>query len=346
MNVHFSVRSAEVWKVEGVFEERLAGGIFAVYSAGRLAYGQVGTVQWPLSVEAPCLKPAEGSYVFAVGQKGQQKYYVVKILNDISAADVRTLETTLQRFTAFRVSNEYPIEESVSEDDDRKSRESRTDKVVAGIGKAAAYAVQGITVTAATISKSIKAGGEKYKEGTPACQDPRPVDDTTKSRVKIAKSVAGKASAIAGVAVDAVASATSTIATAIVNSMGDNDNEDGSQKGKKKEATKKIAAASFVAAVEVYEAMEKAFELVAKSAARTTTDVVEHKYGKEYGETTSDGMAAAGHSAETFLAARHLGPKAVLKSTAKKTAVTYLTGTDKSQSSGGGKDHPTTGNGK
>lgn len=347
MSVHFSVRNAEVWKVEGTFEERLSEGIFSVYSAGRLAYGQVGPIQWPLSSESPCLKPAEGSYVFAVGQKPQQKYYVVKLPENNGEADVAALESALKRFTAFQVSDAYPIEESASEHDGRELEESRTDKIVAGIGKAATYAVHGIAAGAAAISKTIKMGGDKYKQKAPVCQDPKPVDEKTKNRVKMARSVAGKASAVAGVAVDAVASATATIANAIVNGMGDKGDADGSSKtAKKSSSAKRIGAASLVAAAEVYEAMQQAFVLVARNAARTTADVVEHAYGKEYGDTTYDGMAAAGHSADAVLATRHLGAKAVLKSTAKKTAVAYLGSPEGSQSSGHRNAHPALTDGK
>ena len=55
-------------------------------------------------------------------------------------------------------------------------------QIVAGIGKAATYAVQGIAAGASAISDSIKKSGDKYKQETGACQNPKRVDEKTKSR--------------------------------------------------------------------------------------------------------------------------------------------------------------------
>lgn len=62
------------------------------------------------------------------------------------------------------------------------------------------------------------------------------------------------------------------------------------------------------------------------------------RFGEEAGKVTGDGMAAAGHSANAFIQSTKLGTKAILKSTARKTAMGYV-GQNNNPAVSGTRDH-------
>ncbi|CAD7696759.1 unnamed protein product, partial [Ostreobium quekettii] len=256
------------------------------------------------------------------------------------AADavLEALDATLRSCTAFQMSDIHPAASPRPEHDEPEGGQTTTDKIVSGIGKAAVYAAQGLAVGATAISKKIKQGADKYKGSTEACESPKPVDEKTKARVETAKAVAKTASKITGAAIEAAAGLASSVATAIISSSKDKDKDlsaAGSSAGQSVgQSAKAIGAATLVAAAEVYEAMDEAFKLVARTAAKATAEVVEHKYGKDYGDTAYDAMSAAGHSAEAYTAMRKMGRKTVLK-VAKNTASSSLESSGAKSSQGG-----------
>lgn len=321
------VRDTELWKVEGTSHQKVAAGLWSLYKINDVAYSQVGSIQWQLTGSSPCLKPADGSYVFALSSQQQTIYYIVRIPHGLPELQIDAIETALASITAFEISATASSDTKQSEDIEKVTDEkpTTTDQIVSGIGKATTYAVQGISYGAHALKKTIHKGGELFKEKTTKGEEDKPVDEKTKKRLETAKKIGKTASAVTAVAVDTVATLTTQVASAVVSAVsGNKDGDSDRQQESTSTKVKKVGIATAAAAAEIYLAMEDAFKQIAQSGAETTATMVEHKYGKEYGDATYDALSATGHTAEAVMSGRKLGPKAVLKATAKKTAVEYV----------------------
>ncbi|GMH42958.1 hypothetical protein BSKO_10880 [Bryopsis sp. KO-2023] len=316
------VPNVELWKVYGNTDVRIAEGEWTIQASGNSVISQVGGVKWNLA--GACLKPSATSYVFALNAQ-QQLFYCVNVPPGVSQEEISVVEAILGNFCQFKDSHAHE-QQAVSDRSEQQVAGSRTktDMVVEGLGKATVAAVRGLQVSSTYLSKKIRQGGDKVKDNTKECVDPKPVSDATRKRVKHIKTLSKTVSTVAHAAIDAVATITSQVAEVVVDQVSSKKDGD-KPPGKTTVAAKRVGASVLVAAAEVWEAMEEAFVLVAKTSAVTTADLVSHKYGEEMGNVTYDGMSAAGHVADSAYIARRLGAKAVLKSTAKKTAAGFVT---------------------
>lgn len=319
------VPNVELWKVYGNTEVRIAEGDWTLTAAGNYVISQVGQVKWNLTPALACLKPGPNSFVFALDAQ-QQLFYCINLPAGVSEEEISVVEAVLASFCQYKISEAYQekVAGEVGPSQPPGSR-TKTDMVVEGVGKATVAAVKGLQASSEFLSKKIMQGGNMVKQKTKECADPKPVSEATRKRVKHIKTLSKTVSTVAHAAIDAVAGITSQVAEVVVDSVSKKKDGTENASDKKPSSVKRVGASVLVAAAEVWEAMEEAFTLVAKTSAVTTADVVGHRYGEEMGNVTYDGMSAAGHVADTAYIARRLGAKAVLKSTAKKTAAGFVT---------------------
>lgn len=93
-------------------------------------------------------------------------------------------------------------------------------------------------------------------------------------RVEHVKQLSKGAAFVAHAAMEVVADITAKVAEVVVDAVKSRSDE---PKDKPPSAVKRVGASMLVAAAEVWDAMEDAFKLVAKSSATTTADVIGHK---------------------------------------------------------------------
>ena len=86
-------------------------------------------------------------------------------------------------------------------------------------------------------------------------------------------------------------------------------------------SVKEIGRAGILAVSDLVDTMAAASMLVVACSNSAAAKVVEHRYGAEAAAASRDGLDAAKNMLEAALAMRQLKTKAILKATAKKTAV-------------------------
>jgi len=303
MEILVRVPGVELWQVKDSVQELLVTTEWCISAQNSIITSKVGSVRWELNSDLHCLKASETSYVFAI-DPAASTFYCLNLPQNVPEDDILVLETTLESFTTYEVELQ-PVT-------------TRTDKLIAGIGRATSATVSGMATAAQYVGDKLMKGAEHYKKRSKPCKEPKAISEKTKKRVERVNQVAKMAAGMAGAAVDAVSVFTSKAADTILGTVNHDDPSKPASKAKR------VTAAVFVSAAEIYDGMVDAFLIVSKKTASATKEVVAHKFGEEAGQVTMDGMSAVGHSANAFVQSTRLGTKAILTSTAKKTAMGYV----------------------
>lgn len=208
--------------------------------------------------------------------------------------------------------------QSMDEVEEQAGRPSYTSKRAQMIYGASKRMASGVTMAAQWGSKKMMEYGEASKTRLQANEKPVEISDSALKRLEQTAKVAGWASKAAGVVVSAIGAVAGAVGGAVVRRTNKGKGMDPESK------TGQIVTASMVGFTEVYEAMERAAELVYRSARDTTAGVVDHKYGPSASMASTHVMNAGGHAVDTWWAARRIGVKAVAKATAKSAASQLL----------------------
>jgi hypothetical protein len=135
---------------------------------------------------------------------------------------------------------------------------------------------------------------------------------------------------VVGGAVYVITAAASSVGAA-VHAVG------GSQSGKEpKVGARALAVASVDGIAHVFDALETSGQRVMATSREVGADLMQHKYGAQAGQLTSDGMGTLGHMIHAGWTIRKLAFRTVARSAATNTALHVIRGGNGTVESGNG----------
>ncbi|CAL5223562.1 g6096 [Coccomyxa viridis] len=216
-------------------------------------------------------------------------------------------------------SQQYPsISPEQEEPDATESHSHRiltgTARVTEAIGVSAAWATQKIAEQSARWKQQIK----------PAKQINVPPE--IKKRLLQGSHMAKRTAKTSGWVAQKAGDISIRVAESIVRRVGPKQGfgaqlQEGGQR--RRDAAQEIAAASLVAAVEIYSSMEAAAQLVLESGSTAASDIAGHKYGPDAAEVTSHAAEMATQSATAAMRLRTGGVKTIAQRVARHTALGF-----------------------
>eukprot|EP00891_Asterochloris_glomerata_P007958 jgi/Astpho2/7958/Aster-06555 len=351
-----SIPEVQLHKVEGQQESLLEWGPLTVHlKNGKPSevQVQVGKITWDLETTMPTLQANAHTFMFAM--PGTQCFYSVLLASSTPVETAQLFSSILGECTSYQIAGTLTndgsstiteeITESLLKDEniirkpqpemggaasvdsadsspEREQPDGRTtsarrislgaEKIKGAIGVGAVYA-----------SEKIAQAGQKMQERVRPNEQPMKIDPRTQALLKKCRQVAHSVNHLSGTVTGQVADMSIRVADGIVRRMG------GSNYGQKLQsdakptrtsAAKEIAAASVVAAAEIYESMYAGAMTVMKSGGSTTADFVGHKYGPDARQAAGDVSTAAIESSAAYYNMTRMGVRTVAKRIAKRTA--------------------------
>ncbi|CAK0760250.1 hypothetical protein CVIRNUC_002756 [Coccomyxa viridis] len=216
-------------------------------------------------------------------------------------------------------SQQYPsIPEEQQEPDATESHSHRiltgTARVTEAIGISAVWATQKIAEQSAKWKGQIK----------PAKQITVPPH--IKKRLLAGSNMAKRTAKTSGWVAQKAGDISVRVAESIVRRVGPKQGfgvqlQEGGQR--RRDAAQEIAAASLVAAVEIYSSMEAAAQLVLEGGSTAASDIAGHKYGPDAAEITGHATEMATQSATAAMRLRTGGVKTIAQRVARHTALGF-----------------------
>eukprot|EP00003_Mantamonas_plastica_P021563 TRINITY_DN350_c0_g3_i6.p1 TRINITY_DN350_c0_g3~~TRINITY_DN350_c0_g3_i6.p1 ORF type:complete len:340 (-),score=89.49 TRINITY_DN350_c0_g3_i6:27-1046(-) len=239
--------------------------------------------------------------------------------------------------TAFEIKTEGEGEER--EGEEGESTTAKAGKMVSsGIEKTATLVSTGLVYGAGKLGAGLKSGSTFLKSRLKPNEEEGTVSALTKTRVHRAKQMSGVAESVSKTLVTGVIAMSSAMASSIAYSFSKTDmgKKFESNDSDAKRALKNVGAASINAFETLLDGMTTAGLILVKDTAHVTSDVMEHKYGKEVGKTAREIGDVVENMAGIAVASNQLRPSRVIKATMAQSAVKVLTEKEHAEDDGRG----------
>ncbi|CAL8463253.1 g2787 [Coccomyxa elongata] len=184
---------------------------------------------------------------------------------------------------------------------------------------------EAIALGAAWASQKIMEQSKRWQQQIEPAH-PVQISPELKARIRMGRDIAKKGASVAGRVSQKAADISIRVAESIVRRVGPSAgfgrqlNAGGQSRA---DAAQEIAAASLVAAVEIYASMEEAARTVVKSSGQATADLVGHRYGADAGEVSLHAAEATTHAATAAMRLRTVGIRSIAKRIAQHTSVSF-----------------------
>ena len=173
----------------------------------------------------------------------------------------------------------------------------------------------GLIKTGNYVSKQIKKGGDYLRQKLKKNKVETKVKEDTQSKVKFAKEVSKSVLTYTKAQIEVLLVLSKNIGSEIVKSVEKSDSAKKITSHKNYEDAKKIGGASIHALAAVYDGLFEAIFTMARGAKDATTEVVEHKYGKDAAGVLKDGLDTVGNVGYLTRAFKDVAVQEVQKST-------------------------------
>eukprot|EP00884_Botryococcus_braunii_P002193 jgi/Botrbrau1/11975/Bobra.0115s0011.1 len=301
---------------------------------------RVGELAWTLTKKVPVLKIAD--YVYTLASDNATVFYTVIVADGVPSADVARFCQILRDFTAFETDGDLhrgSLDEAISEVERALEQDgpgapsqplpyagpggaptmpegthpSIPDRIASGAQAAGTHIVAG----AAWLGNMIEEQGRRLEQRVTPSQQPVHVPPAARHGLRIARYTVRKGAHAASWLVTGVASVGSTLAEHVVRRVA----PQGGREPLDPNSKRGIAAASVVAAIDLYESMEGATRRVLDSTGRTTASFVSHKYGREAGDAVHDAGGAVIDAGMAAWTVSRMGVRTVAHRMAKQVVV-------------------------
>lgn len=315
-------------------------------SAGPEVDIQVAQHKWRLDPALPALKSTDSAFMFAMPNS---TFYCILIPQGTPDQDIALFEVLLEETTSYQPQPELSIkdrEELVSEVSGDLMQPGAIDPNVADEGLLVPAGADGgsphmmrIASGSAKLQGKIAQGADwasrkmmEASERLQARSDPRAeplqISEGTQRNIQRARTVAAHGAAGAGAVANKLTDISTRVADSLIRRLGRSQTSEqladpNASPQKKQSAIRDVAAASVLAALEVYDSMEAAALVVTKASGDATSGYVSHKYGQQAGQAARD-LSAAGYSTVSTVRSvsqiRRMGATAVARRVARRTA--------------------------
>eukprot|EP01112_Ceratiomyxa_fruticulosa_P011129 TRINITY_DN2997_c0_g1_i3.p1 TRINITY_DN2997_c0_g1~~TRINITY_DN2997_c0_g1_i3.p1 ORF type:complete len:572 (-),score=142.15 TRINITY_DN2997_c0_g1_i3:149-1864(-) len=312
--------------------------------------------QFPLSMSVPCLCTAPGYYIFPLASPGTNStvFYGVVFPPGIPQHYLLVFDKLLSEECMLRRLPQFPappqtttttttVSTTVSQEIvEKPSGEITTtttktlavsqpqadftvrvlSSVTSGIETGSVKLAEGIVAGSKALSNGATKGGEYLKSKITPSEQPVHVNAKVAGTIYIAGKLSPICVTVSKVLINTLAKLAEEIGEAVADSLTGTDIEAKVKKvtpseGPRKEAARELGKATLRAALNVWEALEEAGKTIYKNTSAATVSVVEHKYGKEVGQATSDSLVLAGNVVNTLYNVDQMGAKAIARRVAK-----------------------------
>ncbi|KAK9811128.1 hypothetical protein WJX73_005009 [Symbiochloris irregularis] len=301
---------------------------------------QVDRIKFVLDLSLPTLKSSSNAFMFAMPDN---TFYCVLLPYGLPEEDVALWEVLLEETTAFQhqgglgkagkeelvdeVSEEL-MQPGAMDDDAAEEAADAPSPTIRRITSGSAKMQMKIAEAGDWASKKLMDASEKMKEKYPPNEQPMKVSPSTLRNLQRARTVANHGATGAAKVATVLTDLSANMADKIIRTLGrtkyseDLGNPNASPQ-KKRSAIRDVAAASVLAALEVYEGMETAALSVTKASGDASHNFVSHRWGDEAGQATKHVAATTYSAASTVRSVaqiRQLGAKRIAKRVARRTA--------------------------
>ncbi|KAK9839529.1 hypothetical protein WJX81_007435 [Elliptochloris bilobata] len=334
------IHGCEVYEVAGQHQQRIVqDAALNVTVVADVIHLQVGTLHWRLAPEVMVLKSAKGAYTFAVSSGST--FYLVRLPASTPEPDEALFEEVLEASTSFQVGlsgvTADSIEASIT---DVANRLVEQQQPAGAVSAAPAPPKEAKSAATRIHEGSAKAQAAAAAAAVFACQRIAALSDSMAARltpadrpVKINPFIKGVLERVARHSSQAAAGVLSVahelparVADTLVRRLGGRASlvpgelAAGQPPASRMGAAREVAAASVLAAVDVYAAMAEAAETVVHTGGAAASQLVTHKYGDDAGQAAGS-VASLAKSATKVLRAKRTGMTTVATRIARHTAV-------------------------
>jgi len=282
----------------------------------------LGRFRLALSENLPCLVMAQHNYVFP----SNDACYGVVLDSNVDAEAVDVFDILLESHTALQQAQMPATLEEIKEREDRLARLAL--QTAEGI-EGGSSRLAGTVIEAGRKMGQYVQSGSMYLKNRLTPHDPLApvsVSPSFQRRVNAAKMASGVAVTISKAVVLGAMSAISMFGSTVGDSISATSLGAAIQRkgGVRTEAVKHVGKTTFGAVAKLYEALELAGLVLLRDVTDATVQVVTHKYGPEVGRTTHTGLGVVTDVTIATSQMRSVGVKAILKKTAKESAIQSL----------------------
>eukprot|EP00164_Ancoracysta_twista_P000749 GFYU01000985.1.p1 GENE.GFYU01000985.1~~GFYU01000985.1.p1 ORF type:complete len:394 (+),score=87.63 GFYU01000985.1:36-1217(+) len=344
------VEIVQVWKIQGQTKQEICTDSLKVVRSGDVVIACFGDkFQYPLVQGVQTFRPQTGYYVAPLPG---HLFIGVLFPSDTDAETLDAIDGILAHHTTFKADNlqgftgdailpsaysgrgSQEIVEATTQQRESAASSSAgppppevptAHKVGGGIEKAGEYVAKGIGKAAKLTGGGIAKGGQFLKSKINKKEQETKVSEKTRDRVRYTRAATGTAVKVSAAVVTGAVAMAQSLARGIAASVSDTDT--GKKLGEKKivQDAKVVGVSTLVAADTIYQELVGAAKVLLDVTAETTADLVEHRYGEEVGQVAHNVGGIAKDVGQTAVNLERIGPKAILKTTAKHTAREVLT---------------------
>ncbi|CAG9312462.1 unnamed protein product [Blepharisma stoltei] len=329
-----SVQNTEIYSIVGDQKRLFTTGELRLYrlSDQNLYLLTVGDFRYSLSKEIPVMKGDKRSYVFP----STEGFYGIIFPIEVDIEELDVFEIILQdstEFTKIKDRRNSMPEESTSDTEvqvyieesqeivEKEKKEGKVGKISHYIELGGTKIKKGLIRGATFTSKGIVKGGEYLKKKIKKKPKPTEVSEKSKARIRKMKMASQMVLALSKALVSGAVEMTTQIASSISSHFKNSKTGNRLERSKTYQSAKELGMAGINAVVTIYDGLEEAVIILAKSSANTTVSVVEHRYGEQAASATSESLSVLGNVGSAYNQVKKMGLKKLAKATAKKTAI-------------------------
>lgn len=238
---------------------------------------------------------------------------------DTPADLIEIFETILSENTNFVCpSNFNYINDKLGKTEDGSKDEKnheKSKKMAEKIAESGDKIKDGLIKTGSYLSNQILKGGQYLKKKIKKNKSETKVSESTQGKIKFAKEASKAILCYTKTQLEALIALSKTIGKEIANNIEKSDSAKKVTSHKNYEDVIKVGGASIHAMAAIYDGLFEAIFITARGAKDLTSDIVEHKYGKDAGDVMKDGLDAVGNVGYLTRVVKDVAVKEIEKAT-------------------------------